>query len=405
MNPAPAMSLSDHPPADVITCLIADDDSLARAPLVVYLSQLGYRVIEASHGGEALDLYATHQPDVVLMDVMMPVMDGYEATRALRARSGGDFVPVIFLTSFAEQSVLRRCIEAGGEEFVSKPADPALIEFKMRGLLRSKRLHDETLRQSVLLRTHAEEMQQEQEAAERVFRKLIHRGALSDPCFRYLLSPSSLFNGDVLFAARLPQGGYRVLLGDFTGHGLPAAIGTLPLSEIFYAMSAKGFPMRELVLEMNHKLKLVLPPGLFCAAAVLEVDAAWRSLTYWSAAVPDVLVLGRDGNVRALQGGNLPLGIVESDKYRLTIADTALAPGDRIYLHSDGVNEAHDARGEMFGSERLIASLRAHAPGDAFVGMLADLEAWQGGAGQSDDLTLLEMCNVGEGTALRHPHA
>jgi CheY-like chemotaxis protein len=386
---------ADQGAPEAVICLIVDDDRLARAPLVVHLEQLGYSVVEANHGGEAIELYERHQPDVVLMDVMMPVMDGYEATRSLRARNGGDFVPVIFLTAFAEQSVLRRCIEAGGEDFVSTPADPALVEYKIRGLLRSKRLYEESARQSEQLRIYADEMRQEQESAERVFRKLLHRGALSDPCFRYLISPSALFNGDLLFAARRPQGGYRVLLGDFTGHGLPAAIGALPLSEIFYAMTAKDCALPDLVLEMNRKLKLVLPPDLFCAAALLEVDAAWMHLTLWSAGVPDVLILGRDGSLRAMAGGNLPLGIVDSDKYTLRVVETDLAPGDRVYLHSDGINEACNAAGEMFGAERVAGGLRAYAMADAFGGLLNALEYFRGEVGQMDDMTLLEMCSAG----------
>lgn len=376
---------------EIVTCLIADDDRLARASLVMHLEQLGYRVIEANHGGEALTLYEQHQPDVVLMDVMMPVMDGYEVTRALREQSGGQMVPVIFLTGFAEQSVLRRCIEAGGEDFVSKPADPSLIEFKIRGLMRSKRVYDELEQQSALVKSYAENMREEQEAAERVFRKMVHRGALSDPCFRYLLSPSALFNGDLLFAARLPHGGYRVLLGDFTGHGLPAAIGALPLSEIFYTMTAKGCPLPDLVLEMNRKLKLVLPPGLFCAATLLDVDEAWTRIVIWSAGVPDTLILSTSGEVQAIRGGNLPLGIVETEQYQLHIKESGLRPGDRIYTHSDGIDEALNDAGEMFGAQRVSDCLSAYAEGDAFGGLLNALEYFRGDVGQADDMTLLEM--------------
>jgi two-component system, HptB-dependent secretion and biofilm response regulator len=378
-----------------IICLIADDDRVSRMPLVTHLLQLGYRVLEANHGGEALDLYARHQPDVVLMDVMMPVMDGYEATRALRACNGGHFTPVIFLTAFSEQSVLRRCIEAGGEDFVSKPADPALVEFKIRGLLRSRHLYDTLAQQTELVKTYAEEMRQEQEVAECVFRKLIHRGALSDRCFRYLISPSALFNGDLLFAARRPQGGYRVLLGDFTGHGLPAAIGALPLSEIFYSMTAKGCALPDLVLEMNRKLKLVLPPGLFCAAELLDVDADWTQLTIWSAGVPDTSILGQDGSLRVIEGGNLPLGITDNANYKLRVMQVDLAPTDRIYLHSDGINEATNAAGEMFGAAQITACLRAHAANDAFAALLGELEIFRGRADQADDMTLLEMCGAG----------
>jgi hypothetical protein len=91
---------------------------------------------------------------------------------------------------------------------------------------------------------------------------------LQAPHIQYLLSLMALFSGDVLLAAPTLSGGLQVMLGDFTGHGLPAAIGAIPVSDIFYAMTAKGFSIGDIVAELNQKLRTILPTGLFCAACL-----------------------------------------------------------------------------------------------------------------------------------------
>src|SRR5690606_40932182 len=84
---------------------------------------------------------------------------------------------------------------------------------------------------------HNEHLLREQHVAKAVFDKVAHSGCLDAPNIRYMQSPYALFNGDLLLAAYKPSGGMHVMLGDFTGHGLPAAIGAMPLAELFYGMT------------------------------------------------------------------------------------------------------------------------------------------------------------------------
>ncbi|MDO2286079.1 SpoIIE family protein phosphatase, partial [Escherichia coli] len=97
-----------------------------------------------------------------------------------------------------------------------------------------------------------------------------------------LQSPLALFNGDLLLAAYKPSGGMHVLLGDFTGHGLPAAIGAMPLAEVFYGMTAKGYPMADILREMNAKLKRILPVGVFCCATLLNLSFQRELVEVWN---------------------------------------------------------------------------------------------------------------------------
>ena len=131
--------------------------------------------------------------------------------------------------------------------------------------------------------------------AKAVFDKVTHSGCLDAPNIRYLQSPYAVFNGDLMLAAFKPSGGMHVLLGDFTGHGLPAAIGAMPLAEVFYGMTAKGYSLAEVLREINAKLKRILPVGVFCCATLLNISFQRQVVEVWSGGLPDGYLLRSDG--------------------------------------------------------------------------------------------------------------
>lgn len=386
--------------------LVVDDDRVNRLILCAMLERDGHVVFQAENGAEAVARYECDRPDMVLMDVMMPVMDGYEATRAIKARAGRHFLPVIFLTALTDDASLARCVEAGGDDFLSKPYSREILAARMRALLRTRALTMELERQRDELAVHHQRLQQEQVLAERLFRSIVHRGCLEAPNIRYLISPAALFNGDLLLAARHPSGGLRVLLGDFAGHGLRAAVGAIPVSEIFYAMTAKGYSVSETVGEINRKLRGILPVGQFLAACLVDIDRFGRQLTIWNGGIPDVLVRSPDGRFRRLESQHLPLGIVRNDALGRSAEVLDLAPGDRLYLYTDGVTEARDHAGRMFGQGRiekvlseptagfaaLCARLAEHCGGVTTADPGLPGQATAGGhIAQPDDITLIEI--------------
>lgn len=231
---------------------------------------------------------------------------------------------------------------------------------------------------------------QEQKLAYRLFTNVVRRGCLDSLNGSHLISPHSLFNGDLLLALPTPAGALRVMLGDFTGHGLAAAIGAMPVSEVFYAMTHKGFPLAKTIREINGKLKHILPADIFLAACIIEVDLDDRSLLVWNGGIPDVMLKRGDG-ITALASTQLPLGILptsqlDADPERLDIEE-----GDRVYLYSDGLIEARNHAGDMLGRERLIECIRACGSEPAFAAIGAMLRDFRGSAGQDDDISLLEL--------------
>ncbi|MFO8142394.1 MAG: response regulator [Marinobacter sp.] len=204
--------------------LIAEDSDSDRLILSALVRKLGHEVFEASDGIEAVAMFVDVQPDIVLLDALMPRMDGMEAARQIKALAGEQLVPLIFLSSLSDASEVARCLEAGGDDFLVKPYNRVILEAKINAFNRMRTMHRVLSDQRDQIRRQNEAMIEEQKIARRVFDNVAHTGCLNADNIHYHASPMSVFNGDVLFAADRPGGGTLIFLGDFTGHGLPAPL-------------------------------------------------------------------------------------------------------------------------------------------------------------------------------------
>ncbi|EJO94063.1 response regulator receiver protein [Ectopseudomonas mendocina DLHK] len=374
-----------------LSILIVEDNAADRMLLSTIVSRQGHRVLTAGNGLEAVALFEQERPHLVLMDALMPVMDGFEAARRIKQQAGEALVPIIFLTSLTENEALVRCLEAGGDDFLAKPYNRVILEAKIGAMDRLRRLQATVLEQRDLIARHNEHLLREQRVAKAVFDKVAHSGCLDAPNIRYLQSPYALFNGDLLLAAYTPSGGMHVMLGDFTGHGLPAAIGAMPLAEVFYGMTAKGHALAEILREINAKLKRILPVGVFCCATLLNISSQRGLLEVWNGGLPDGYLLHGDGRPRqALVSRHLPLGILEPAAFSDRCEVYPLAEGDRIFLLSDGVLEACNQQGQLFGEERLLALLDANRqPQALFEEIQRALVEFRGEV--QDDVSMLQV--------------
>ncbi|MCP3848715.1 MAG: SpoIIE family protein phosphatase [Gammaproteobacteria bacterium] len=332
--------------------LIVDDDSTNRLVLSAYLKKDGYTIVVAENGQEAIEVFQAESPKLILMDVMMPVMDGYESTQKIKALTKDVFIPIIFLTAMTDENALSRCVEVGGDDFLTKPYNRTILKAKIDALERVSQLYNTVFQQKRELITHYEHEAKEQEVARKVFDSILNPGCLSADNIQLHLSPMSLFNGDVVLAAVKPTGGLHVLFGDFTGHGLAASLGALPLSDVFYSMTNKGYSITDIVREINHKLKQQLPTGMFLAACLVEIDSLNMVLKYWNGAIPGAF-LHKGNSLVELKSNNLPLGILGDSSFGDKVDIIEIHDEDRIVLSTDGILEAENSSGEMFGVERF----------------------------------------------------
>ena len=265
-----------------IKILIAEDSEPDRMLLERIVREQGYQTCCAANGREAIKKFRNEMPAMVLMDALMPEMDGKDAAREIKTLAGDVLVPILFLTSLTDDEALVSCLEAGGDDFLSKPYRPVVIAAKIRVFHRMLTMQRTLKSQRDDIAKSNERFLQEQLVAKKVYDNVAHMGCLDQHNIKHVLSPMSVFNGDVLLSARKPSGGLILFLGDFTGHGLPAAIGAMPLSEIFYSMVAKGFGTESILHEINLKLKSILPVGFFCCAAMVDISYAKKRAKVWN---------------------------------------------------------------------------------------------------------------------------
>ena len=235
------MPSDEPPPLGTVKILIADDSDTDRFLLHRILKKQGHNVVLAADGVEAVEVFKQERPGIVLLDALMPHMDGFEAAEKIKQLAGEEFIPVIFLTSLQEAGSLARCLDAGGDDFLSKPYNSVILKAKINAFERMREMHRTLSHQRDEIFAHNSRLLREQEVAKRVFDKVAHAGCLDAANIQYALSPIAVFNGDVALAGVNPAGDLMVLLGDFTGHGLDAAIGAMPLAQSFYSMLEKGF--------------------------------------------------------------------------------------------------------------------------------------------------------------------
>ena len=177
---------------DRLTVLIADDNVSDRMLLSAIVSRQGHDVLTASNGAEAVSLFERRRPQLVLMDAMMPVMDGFEAARQIKALAGDALVPIIFLTSLTEGEDLARCLDAGGDDFVAKPYNQLVLAAKINAMNRLRVLQETVLHQRDLITRHHKYLLNEQRVAKALFDQIAHSGCLSSTNIRYLQDRKSV---------------------------------------------------------------------------------------------------------------------------------------------------------------------------------------------------------------------
>ena len=371
--------------------LIVDDHAYNRELLAFILEDEGHSCIEASNGQEACDRCAEDGDiQLVLMDVNMPVMDGIEATRIIKANAKGDYLTVIFVTALDNAEVLVECLDAGGDDFVPKPINENILISKLKAHARNQTLYNKLKETNGELEYHKRIMDREHRIVEHIFNNDVTLGDTRCENVHTYTSPASLFNGDLLLTAPAPTGGVYVLLGDFTGHGLAAAVGSLPVSSIFYDYASRQKSISSMVKTINSRLIKLLPHGMFFCATVIYLEPNGQQLQLWAGGMNDVI--GIEPGAKKLvkyESQHMPLGILEGDEFDERLELLQLPLGTRLYVFTDGINEAKNCEGEELGFEVIDQIVLAQ--GDVINDLVAKVREFTEGCEQADDVSVLEV--------------
>lgn len=431
-------------------------------------------------------LNTAENPDLILLDIMMPVMDGFEAARRIRAQPSDRWVPIVFLSALDRDENLVTGLEAGGDDFMSKPINFVVLEAKMRsmqrmlllqrkatetlkrieaisdnvldaivtidseakivacnsscerifgwpvsemlgrnvsmlmpepyhsehdiyvqnyvrggppqimgvgrealavrkdgsvfaieigisevrfdnqrlfiGILRdisARKLIEHRLQEDArLLQRYHDETEAEGLLARELIDRQMLRHELDDPQLHYWLTPAENFSGDVVAACRSADGRLYALLADATGHGLTAAISTLPVLTIFYGLAPTGVPLPEIIGAINLQLKQSMPVGRFVAATLLCLNNKTKTAEIWIGGTPGAVLLDDSGGeIRRFTSQQVPLGIVETDIALISTVSFTWDNTSQLVICSDGMTEAKNEDQIPFGLEGMLSAV------------------------------------------------
>ncbi len=370
--------------------LIVDDHTYNRDLLKFILEDDGHDCLEAEDGVIAIKSFKEDLSiDLILMDINMPNMDGITATKSIKSESEERFVPIIFVTALDDPEITAKCLEAGGDDFVPKPVNENVLLAKVKAHGRSQALYNKLKVVNSELTYHKKLMDRENLVVEQIFAGS-NRATTNCSNIKKYTSPASMFNGDLVLVSPSPSGGAYVLVGDFTGHGLAASIGSLPVTEIFFSLAARHVSIGRIVSEINARLNSLLPSNMFFCATMVYMDRSGRVLTIWSGGMNDLLVLSNAGELKPIEACHMPLGILTEDEFDEEVSIIDIEEGTKFYIYTDGVNEAQNSEFEEFGLDRLRQVILEG--GDNVVSNIKEaVYHFLEGSDQQDDVSIVEL--------------
>lgn len=375
-----------------LTVLIADDSSQARFMVSRFVSKLGYVPLLAQSGEEAVALFASQRPDIILLDVQMSGIDGYETARQIRQQAGAQWVPILFLSAASEDDEKIKGLESGGDDYLTKPVHFRMLEAKMKALRRIAEIQGVLRDNAEQLERYREENEREQRLAKHLMDQLVRMEALKSAGIEYWINPAQHFSGDVLAAAQAPSGALHVILADGTGHGLSAALSIMPVTEVFYSMTERGFTIASLARELNRKIKKLLPTGRFVAATLAAIHREARTIEVWNGGNPTAMFVHHDGSSpRSWPSMHPALGILSSEKFSDQTESFQWVKPGCLYMCSDGLLEAEDATGEAFGPERMRRVFSAASSTSGFARLRTAVATHLNGQPAHDDVSLIAV--------------
>jgi serine phosphatase RsbU (regulator of sigma subunit) len=323
--------------------LVVEDDPAIRKGLVINLMAESYDVLSAANGEEGYRLASESRPDMVILDLMLPGMNGYEICQGLRRR--GMATPILMLTAQDEESYRVRGFELGADDYVTKPFSVRELIGRIRAILRRSEGRSDLANQREL--DEARQIQRRLMPSEIPQVPGLHIAAIS--------RPARIAGGDYFDASRLARSGVAVCIADVCGKGMPAAMIMANLQAAVKTCTSRGMRPRELCTSVNQVMCENIAGHGFITFfyAVIDSDEFGRKrCTYCNAGhnPPILATSGVEGSARLDCGGGV-LGVFPHWSYDEQAV--LLNSGDRILMYTDGITESRNLKGEEFGEKRL----------------------------------------------------
>lgn len=372
--------------------LVVDPEAEVRLLFFSASDEIGGEVYFAETDNEAIQiLLDEHSICIALIAHSRGSDSGLRLAKHIRAEFSHRHIPVLFLSDESDARVLVDLLEYG-DDVVIKPFSQAVLLAKLLAHRRTRELYQQIETQLKQLEAYRAQVDLEHQIAADVFSQIMARVLPDTPGIYSFVSPFSSFNGDLTLVAARPGEGFHVLIADITGHGLSAALGTMPAAEIFLAMTQDGLGISEIAKEINRAFRLRMPDYLLCAAVLMSVLDNGKRLQVWSGGMPALLVLDGNGEQKTtLPSQHMALGALSDRRFDGRLETLYLERGDCVICYTDGITETPGAEsGELFGEDRLLQTLtRSGKHGQQLVDHLVQsLFSYAGTESLSDDATV-----------------
>jgi len=364
------------------------DDAKANLDILVEGLKADHKLSLALNGEMALQIAAKMPPDLVLLDIMMPGLDGYEVCRRMRQMPETAEVPIMFLSSLEEVQNKTRGFEAGANDYLTKPFEMLEVKARVRSLLKAKAYSDAVKEQIASELRVAREIQ---------MGMLPHDFAPVEQAygvsFGAILEPAREVGGDLYGVCAAGPDRLVVFLGDVSGKGIPASMFMVRAISLARLL-ARDIAEPELILaRLNDELAADNPSGMFVTflCAVFEPTSGRLTIANAGHCRPVLLPAG-EAPRWAVKNLGTALGFEPGLEFERT--ELTLHAGSTLILYSDGVSEAFNPQDECYGNERLLSEAGGFAGQSApaiATSLLQKVRAFAGSAPQSDDIAIMAL--------------
>jgi len=387
--------------------LVVDDTSANLQVLTGMLKERGYKVRPVPSGKLALLAAQRDPPDLILLDINMPEMNGYEVCQQLKADDRLRGIPVIFISALTEQLDKVNAFAIGGVDYITKPFQLEELHARVETHLKLHRLQTELVDANAHLAAANDRMSRDLEAAMRIQQTFLPLEAASIPGmeFAWVYRPCDELAGDGLNVVELDAEHVGLYVLDVSGHGVAAALLSVTMSRllsssadhssILVRRSSTGStsiaPPAEVAAHLNRLFPFDGVTSQFATLLYGVLNLTTGEFRYVSAGHPPPIHVRVGGNSSVLESEGYPIGVAEENYKERSVR---LEPGDRLFLYSDGVFEALNATGAQFGSRRLERSIdasRSRPIQESVQAVLAQVDCWRGTVSVGDDLSLLAV--------------
>ena len=344
--------------------LVVDDDATSRKMLVRTLSSAGYDCYESDNGAETLKLVHGEQPSLLLLDFDMPGLDGAEVLKRMRADRDPAVaqIPAIMLTGHGGEESEVLCLEAGADDFVTKPINTAVLRARIETQLRLRSMRRQLQQQNEELEEWRNNLERDLAAARLTQQSLIPQKPPALPGWEVAAyyRPVIQVGGDIYGWLRMRDGRILFWIADATGHGASAALLTALAKLLFYHGCVEHDAPAAIMQTVNNDFRSIFGARSFMTAMCVALDPASGRANVVGAGHPPLLIARHNGGADSIASSAPPLGLVERARFIETIVN--LRRGEAFVLYTDGLFGAANGEKPRLTPEHLAKMIDPSAP-------------------------------------------